>query len=664
MGADGEPETLPPILPALKDYYSSASSRGHDRLAAWLGGMIGEIESVFAVDPSGSVDVEDQSNTPPSPPPLASPPIVVSALNGFKLLPSLPLPPAPPTPQPRPLKKLALDAEYNQIKPHSFVAIEMLLDSGPRVVYCEVDQVDTVSLSIRSVSNRVTVLTLKESWIDAPGSTDEPFEPIDNQAKRSDPILFATTIYAQAEERTLSDVRITSDVKQKEFEIELDGPYRGLDPGRWLIISGERTDNPQVPEGVRVSELLMISSARHEARFPGDRLHTVVRLASAPSYSYKRDTVKIYGNVVRATHGQTQDEVLGSGDGGQKLQSFQLKQSPITYLAAPTSSGAQSTLEVRVNDALWREADNLFALGANDRSYITTTSDDAKTSVVFGNGEHGARLPTGSENVKAVYRFGIGKPGNVNAEQIKLPLTRPLGVKDVINPLPASGGADRETRDQARRNAPIGTLALDRLVSAQDYADFARTFAGIGKASAVRLSDGFREVVHLTIAGAGDVLIDQTSDLYRNLKLALKRFGDSAQPLNVDIFERALLVISAKLKIHPDYLLESVKPKIKEALLAKLGFESRELGQDVAQGEVISVIQSVPGVVYVDLELLDSVDDAKLSDPNFGAGLKKLRRVNGRLASFDRKAGKIKPAQLVFLSPTVKETLILEEVAQ
>ena len=55
---------------------------------------------------------------------------------------------------------------------------------------------------------------------------------------------------------------------------------------------------------------------------------------------------------------------------------------------------------------------------------------------------------------------------------------------------PASGGAGKETRDQARKNAPLAVMALDRLVSVQDYEDFARVFAGIGKARAVELSDG------------------------------------------------------------------------------------------------------------------------------------------------------------------------------
>ena len=56
--------------------------------------------------------------------------------------------------------------------------------------------------------------------------------------------------------------------------------------------------------------------------------------------------------------------------------------------------------------------------GPERSRFITRTDDDGRTVVVFGDGEHGARLPTGVENVKALYRSGIGKGGNVRAEQI------------------------------------------------------------------------------------------------------------------------------------------------------------------------------------------------------------------------------------------------------
>src|SRR6185295_4228754 len=101
-----------------------------------------------------------------------------------------------------------------------------------------------------------------------------------------------------------------------------------------------------------------------------------------------------------------------------------------------------------------------------------------KTFVQFGDGNTGARTPTGQGNIRATYRKGIGKAGNVKAGQISLLLTRPLGVKDVINPMPASGGDDAETLAGARTNAPLTMLTLGRIVSLQDYEDFARSFAG------------------------------------------------------------------------------------------------------------------------------------------------------------------------------------------
>jgi hypothetical protein len=43
----------------------------------------------------------------------------------------------------------------------------------------------------------------------------------------------------------------------------------------------------------------------------------------------------------------------------------------------------------------------------------------------------------------------------VQAEQISLLMSKPLGVQSVINPLRASGGADRESGDTACKNAAI-----------------------------------------------------------------------------------------------------------------------------------------------------------------------------------------------------------------
>jgi predicted phage baseplate assembly protein len=369
---------------------------------------------------------------------------------------------------------------------------------------------------------------------------------------------------------------------------------------------------------------------------------------------------------VRATHGETRSQVLGSGDASQRLQRFALKQSPLTFVSASTVSGAASTLAVRVNDVLWREAASMTTLGPNDRAFVTSTSDDATTSVIFGNGAQGARLPTGVENVTAVYRTGIGSGGNVAAQQISLLATRPLGVKEVINPQPATGGANAETRDQARVNAPLAVMALDRLVAVRDYADFARTFAGIGKASAVEISDGRRQIVHLTIAGAGDIPLAEDSDLFRNLSLALGQFGDPNQPMRVATRELLAVVVSANVRVVPDYQFITVAPSIRTALLDAFSFERRDLGQDVLLSQVISVIQSVPGVSYVDVDTLDRIGESSIADD-----LKRLQdspRLNDRIEAKLARTGddplQILPAQLAYLSPDITDALILKEITQ
>jgi predicted phage baseplate assembly protein len=516
-------------------------------------------------------------------------------------------------------------------------------------------------------------------------------------------VLRTTTVYAQSEPRDLAEAPYGADVGGGTVPetIELDQLYDGLQSGRWAILSGERTDvldaNGQPISGVMASELVMLAGVTQEVQriptgqkdqsgtpvmiaLPGDKTHTFVHLARPLAYRYERASVTINGNVARATHGETRSEVLGSGDGSKALQQFALRQSPLTFISVPTPAGAESTLQVRVNDLLWHEAESLFGLQPTDRSYTTKTDDTDKTTVIFGNGQYGARLPTGVENVKATYRTGIGKAGNVQAGQITLLATRPLGVKSVNNPLRASGGADKETRDQARRNVPLAFMALDRLVSLRDYADFARTYAGIGKAAVARLSDGRRQLVHLTIAGAENIPIDPTSDLYLNLFQALRQFGDPSEPVQLALAEVMFLIVSAKVRVQPDSLWEAVEARIRAALLDTFSFERRDLGQPVFQSEVLSAIQGVAGVEYVDLEILDAVDQERviraLDNPQQGGDqsdtlVSSLKLGNGdvpvRLAqvadqSVHGQPKPILPAQLAFLTPDVPDTLILKEL--
>ena len=538
------------------------------------------------------------------------------------------------------------------------MAIQFPLEGGTfSTVYRPVEAVQTLSRAIEGFAARVTQLKL-----------DDPFhlesEKLSVSYKTT--LLRETVVYAQAEELDLAEEPLDRDIQG--VTIELDGLYDGLESGRWIIVSGERTDISNVT-GVSASELVMVAGIQQESSPPSTNVLTKLTLANSLAYTYDLSSVTIYGNVVNATNGTTINEVLGNGDGTQPLQQFTLKHKPLTFVPASNPTGVDSTLQVYVNNVEWDETDTLAGLGPKDRKFITATDDSDNTTVTFGDGTNGACLPTGTGNVTAIYRNGIGAPGNVEAGQITLLQTRPLNVSAVINPQGASGGADRDSLYQARSNAPLAVLALDRLVSVQDYADFSRTFAGIGKASAARLSDGQRTIVHVTIAGAEDIPIAVSSDLYQNLVQALQVNGDPYEPVQVAVRKLKLLVIAAQVSILPDYLWESVVADLRAALLDTFAFDNRDLGQPVFQSEVISAMQAVSGVSYVDLQTFDSVaEDVTVERLASLAGTLRLRpyikvdlaQIN--LVPTSDPASRILPAELAFLSADIPDTLILNQV--
>jgi hypothetical protein len=584
-----------------------------------------------------------------------------------------------------------LDARYDQIKPDDWLVIQTpdtRLTQQQTLIVQARDPNMSLTRSNYGMTAPTTRIGLDVNWITLTGM--EPTQiPRDNDFNA----IRSTVVYMQSEALELAEEPIETPVCGGTDELlELDGFYAGLESGRWVIVVGERVIANT--SGVRYSELAMLSSVTQDVFVPpadvpekiqpraGEKIHTFIRLAEPLEYCFKRDTVTIYGNVVKATHGETRKEVLGSGDGSKALQSFELKQSPLTYVSASNPTGVDSTLSVFVNDVEWHETQSLASLQATDRNFITKTNDDSKTSVIFGNGSQGARLPTGIENIRAEYRNGIGKGGNVKAEQISLLATKPLGVKEVINPLRASGGADRENRDQARKSTPLAVKALDRLVSVRDYKDFARLYAGIGKADAVEISDGRRQLVHVTIAGADDIPIDETSDLFINLRRALHDFGDPFQPVRLAVRELMFIVISANVQIQADYQWEPVVANVRAALLDAFSFERRELGQDAVLSEVFSVIQAVPGVAYADVDTFGGIPEKQADE--FDSGNRRLltpdeiaARVQAlidtsqeknrpeprlRVNLADVEQGVIRPAQLAFITPDVPAALILNQI--
>jgi predicted phage baseplate assembly protein len=562
---------------------------------------------------------------------------------------------------------LDLDAMFDQVTPGSYVIVERTgaISTSPDLrttLVARVESVSSISRADYGMTGKITRLMLDRPWL------------VDSDTQLSD--VRTVTVYLQSEPLPLAGEPYDADIGDVDGSpvtadtVELDEVVGGLPTGRWVVVAGERTDVANTA-GVKASELAMLAGTSQVVDAPDTpgqgRPHTILHLAAPLAYAYQRGTVTVYGNVAAADQGETVAEVLGSGDASTAGQRFGLKQRPLTHVAAPVPSGVVNTLRVRVHDVLWSEAEHYDELGPDDRRYLVLTDAEGAATVVFGDGEHGARLPTGMNNVRATYRYGMGRAGNLDAGKITQLATRPLGVREVTNPVPAGGGADRESTDQARRNAARGVTALGRLVSVQDYADFARGFAGVAKAHAVRLSDGRGQRVFLTVSGPDGEPIAERSDLFRNLREALGRNGDPFRPVTVANLRPLLIVFVARLRTQPEYEFEPVVLGVRDAVFDAFNFDRRDFGQPVYLSELVTVVQGVAGVASV------AVDRFALIKPpetlkDLIAQVNKMASDIGPLQSQLNVAGPrrgprgLEPAEVAFLTRRMEETLILNEM--
>ena len=335
-----------------------------------------------------------------------------------------------------------------------------------------------------------------------------------------------------------------------------------------------------------------------------DAAHSRLQLVEPLGAAFDRASLSIHANVARAAHGEGVTEILGGGDPSQPFQKFQLKQAPVTHRLAPTETGIESTLSLRIDGAEWQEVADLYQRGATSRVYKASLTDGGETVIEFGDGISGARPLAGRDNIVADHSRGLGAEGNLKAGQLTLPLDRPLGLKETVNPLPATGGADAEAPEDARRNAPIYTLTLGRVVSLTDYRDFALGFPGIAKAEARWVWQGETRRIVVTVAGVDGTEIPAESATHINLLQAFRNLGDPLVSVELLSYQPATFRLGLKVAVNAAYDEDTVLAATEIHLRSAFSFVTRDFGQVLSLSEVASAAHQVEGLEAVDIDRL------------------------------------------------------------
>jgi len=365
-------------------------------------------------------------------------------------------------------------------------------------------------------------------------------------------------------------------------------------PSAFQVLSYDEQEE-EAPPKEPLSEKFLIASMTSQNGLPS-QIHMAKRLGN----EYYRESTTINANVMNATQGATEaDQILGSGDGALPNQRFPLPTESLIFL--PGTTGPEPALTVFVEQVIWDRVDTFFGQSAASQVYVLEKTEDQGWQVVFGNGENGARLPTGTDNVVANFRVGEGRFGKVGAQTITQLENPPLGIEAVHNPLPASGGVGEGLKSTLRQAIPRSVANLDRIVSLEDYRTYAENYPGIYKAQATAFSRNGIPVLGLTVS------IDARADndqelLIRDLENAVFNLQGPFREVYIAPFSPAGFVVTAELIVDHGKAIDATLQMAKASLIAVFNFAKDGFGQSISASDVLAVLQNAEGVSGVNLK--------------------------------------------------------------
>jgi predicted phage baseplate assembly protein len=310
--------------------------------------------------------------------------------------------------------------------------------------------------------------------------------------------------------------------------------------------------------------------------------------------------IDVLFDLLAVSRGKTvASEILGSGNAAVAGQDFTLKQSPVTYQqdsASVSGDNFSSTVRVWVNQVQWSEVRSFFGQDKNAQVFLLREDEQGQTHVVFGDGVNGARLPTGTNNVVASYRYGAGADAPA-PDTLTVLLSPQPGLKSVRNPLAPTGGADADSPARIRTLAPRSVMTFGRAVSLADYEAIAASAPGVVQVKAAYAFDAGAQRPIVTLYVAGD------AGAVGAVKAALAAAADPNRPVRIAAATPLVATISLTYVRDPTRDDTSVRAGLHAALLdpdrGLFGVNVVGIGQVFYDSQIYAACCAVPGITAV-----------------------------------------------------------------
>ncbi|MDT8297378.1 MAG: baseplate J/gp47 family protein [Spirochaetaceae bacterium] len=303
--------------------------------------------------------------------------------------------------------------------------------------------------------------------------------------------------------------------------------------------------------------------------------------------------------------GQTSVET-GARQGEGRIERLTSTGRPNQSFPISGTNIAQGAIRITIQNQDWTEVLHFQESGEDSRHFQIDTDSLDRTRIFFGDGLRGRVPPPGAE-ITVEYLETLGAGGNLGSDLVS-ELLSPVYldgeqvVLSVTNPVPATGGADRESLEHARKQAPAEVRSLWKAVTKDDYQALTEGFPGVAKSQVLDVND-CRNIryyqVNLAVApdGGGPPSALLKQDLIAFLEsrkvitIEINLFDPVYRPVNVD----------AEVYAYVGEDLDLIRSRTEQALDEFFAFERMDFGVPVRFSDLVAVLDGVRGVSHVQM---------------------------------------------------------------
>jgi predicted phage baseplate assembly protein len=276
----------------------------------------------------------------------------------------------------------------------------------------------------------------------------------------------------------------------------------------------------------------------------------------------------------------------------------------------------------------YTQADRLYsASGGTDKIFQVVYDDNYAATVLFGDNALGISPPAGAEFTVA-YRVGGGSRGNLDQGVLNVETTARAGSGGatsltVENRTPATGGAEAETAEHAKKYAPYTFKRQDRVVTLEDFIAIGNTFRSkqgtVGKTTAaVRDAFSSGNVIDMyTLEKADDLRLQKASPTFKQELLEeiepKKMLTDEV--VVVDGLIRTLdIVITIRIDRELSPRQQQVEQEVAEIIREYFNIDNADFGKPFIASELNREIFRLPSVRYSTIDNLPEVTEVDFSE--------------------------------------------------